>query len=223
MTALLDARQLIAQRPRGPTIGPLDLSLAAGDWVALMGPNGGGKTTLLRALLGLDAPHSGSVQYAGSALRQDGSRLRRVSAVLQDESRTVLTAREIVALGFGHTRALTPREHEEVDDKLRVLSVHHLADVPTTRLSGGEWQRVRLARAFVAQAPLLILDEPTNHLDPNGRRAIVNILRAELRSGGLLCATHDSTLADACDRVFEVDHQVTALRSSAVRNTQAST
>ncbi len=223
MTALLDARQLVAQRPRGAAIGPLDLSLAAGDWVALMGPNGGGKTTLLRALLGLDAPRSGSVQYAGGALRQDSSRLRHVSTVLQDEARTVLTVREIVALGFGQPRALTPREHEQVDEKLRVLSVHQLADVPTTRLSGGEWQRVRLARAVVAQAPVLILDEPTNHLDPSGRRAIVAILRAELGSGALLCATHDSTLADACDRVFDVDHQVRTLRSAAVRSTHAST
>jgi ABC-type cobalamin/Fe3+-siderophores transport system ATPase subunit len=214
MTAMFEAKTLVAQRPGGPAVGPLNLTLRAGDWVALVGPNGGGKSTLLRALLGLDAPHAGTVRYAGAELPSGRARLELITALLQEEARSALTVRELVSLGFGQPHSLASAERARVDVVLERLRLHHLATVPTTRLSGGEWQRTRIARALVPAPRMLVLDEPTNHLDPEARARVLSVLREEVRAGALLCATHDAALAAACQRVLHVDHGVNPLERS---------
>ncbi|MFD7405399.1 ABC transporter ATP-binding protein [Streptomyces sp. NPDC059866] len=184
-----------------------------GELVALKGRSGSGKTTLLNIVGGLDEPDRGRVAVDGLDLAGLGENglleLRRdhIGFVFQSFGLIpILTAAENVGVPMRLRRA-DPREREERVELL--LSLVGLADHAAQRpgeLSGGQQQRVAIARALANSPSLLIADEPTAQLDAETGHAVMELLRAVVRSEGVtaLVATHDATLLDLADRVLEL-------------------
>ena len=186
----------------------IDLSIASGETVGLIGPSGSGKSTLLMVLAGLEPASQGQVIVSGrdyANMDEDAlSRFRRSSVGIVFQSFHLvptMTAVENVALPL--ELAGIASAFEKAEAMLEEVGLaHRLAHYPA-QMSGGEQQRTALARALVANPPVLFADEPTGNLDQNTGRQIMDlILRlAEERGTTVLLITHDRALADRCARV----------------------
>ncbi|MFD5080043.1 ABC transporter ATP-binding protein [Streptomyces sp. NPDC058371] len=191
----------------------VSFEVSSGELVALKGRSGSGKTTLLNLVGGLDTADEGSISVDGRELsRVDESgllelRRERIGFVFQSFGLIpILTAAENVGVPLRLRRA-EPREREERVELL--LSLVGLADHAAQRpgeLSGGQQQRVAIARALANNPALLIADEPTGQLDAETGIAVMELLRAVVRSERVtaLVATHDATLLGLADRVLEL-------------------
>ncbi|MGW0571927.1 ABC transporter ATP-binding protein [Streptomyces tauricus] len=181
----------------------VDLEMARGETVALLGRNGAGKSTAISLLLGLDAPDEGTVRLFGAA-PEHAVRAGRVGAMLQD-GRPVprVTVGELV--GFVARTYPAPMP---VGEALGLAGITELAGRRVDRLSGGQTQRVRFAVALVGNPALIVLDEPTAALDVEARYAFWDSMRAYARGGRtVLFSTHYLEEADAnADRIVVVDH-----------------
>src|SRR5947199_2778760 len=169
-------------RPRGVEIvSTLDLEIVAGAPTVLLGPNGSGKSTLLRLAMGLVGPTSGRVTWGGRAAPDE-----RLAMVFQ---RPVMLRRSAAA---NVAYALGRRDERRVHELLERVGLGPLAHRPARRLSGGEQQRLALARALARDPEILFLDEPTASLDPAATKAVEDIVQAVAASGvKIVMATHD--------------------------------
>lgn len=207
----LRLEQVVYGYDRGavPVLRGVDLAVAPGEAVALVGENGAGKTTLLNLVLGFGEPWSGRLLADGNPYGTFDlvSLRRRIGSVLQDPLVVRGTIAENVAYGTpGATRAAL-----EEAARLAFLDVV-LARMPRGwdepvgedggTLSGGARQRVALARAILRRPSLLLLDEPTAHLDLQTVRSVIGTLRTALPETALLVVTHDRDVARGCDRVM---------------------
>ena len=193
-----------------PALDGVSLSVSAKEMCGVIGPNGSGKTTLLRAIDGLLTPERGTVFLEGRAVETMSPRkIAAVVGVVPQRAGTAFgfTAREMVSMGRSpHLTPLsteTERDHAVVHDAMAQTGMAHLADRPIDSLSGGEFQRVLIARALAQEPRVLLLDEPTAHLDLRYQREIMDLLSALSRSGlALVAALHDVNLAaEYCDRL----------------------
>jgi ABC-2 type transport system ATP-binding protein len=178
---------------------PVDLEVAAGQCVALLGVNGSGKSTLLRIAAGRDSPSTGQVRYRGLALREDALVARTEIAVAGDASSTYpdLTVREhllLVAVAHGAARAAPGL----VDGALAECRLSDHGDALPGSLSSGQRQALQLAAVLVRPRRLLVLDEPEQRLDPAARQWLAGLLaREKARGAAILLATHHVELAEA--------------------------
>lgn len=187
----------------------IDLKVQSGEFVGLIGPNGSGKTSLLRCAYRFSRPRAGRVLLDGEDIWLHPPRwlAQRVAVMLQEFPEDFgLSVRDVVAMGrTPHLGWLDAGDDSApVDHALRQLGLQDRAEQGFASLSGGEKQRVLLARALAQQPRLLILDEPTNHLDPRHQLALLQHLRG---SGlGLLASFHDLNLAATfCDRLYLIE------------------
>lgn len=199
---------------RARAVDDVSLSVAPGTLLALAGPNGSGKTTLMRALLGLVPPEAGTALVAGRPVpewkRQELA--RTVGVVSQREEIWIpLTVEETVMLGrYPRLGALSPigaADREAVRDALERCDAWTLRHRRIEELSGGEWQRVRVARALAQEPRALVLDEPGTALDVRHEMETMELVR-ELVDGGLACLliTHHLNLAARfADRMVLLD------------------
>jgi putative ABC transport system ATP-binding protein len=178
----------------------LDLDVRRGEFVALMGPSGSGKTTLLNLIGGLDRPSRGQLVIDGQRIDQLSDRrlaawrARHVGFVFQLYNLLpVLTAERNVELPLLLTSLNKSRRRQHVALALRVVGLSHRARHFPRQLSGGEQQRVGIARAIVTDPTLLLCDEPTGDLDRKSGDEILNLLQALNREHGktILMVTHD--------------------------------
>ena len=159
----------------------LTLTLGGGAPTILLGPNGSGKSTLLRLAMGLARPTSGRITWGGRATPGE-----RLSMVFQ---RPVMLRRSAAA---NVAYALGTRDDARVGELLNRVGLGALADRPARRLSGGEQQRLALARALAREPEILFLDEPTASLDPAATKGVEDIIRVAAASGvKIVMATHD--------------------------------
>jgi zinc transport system ATP-binding protein len=168
--------------PHGPAVlTDLSLRIEEGEFVAIAGPNGGGKTTLLRLALGLERPAKGRVLLFGEPAASFGDR-SRIGYLAQRARLGVhapATVREVVEAGRAPLRPvgrLRPEDRAAVDEALERVGMAELARRPLNRLSGGQQQRAFIAKALAARPKLLVLDEPTTGVDVEAQEALAALL-----------------------------------------------
>ncbi len=197
-SALLAAKGLGIRRGGRWLLHDIDLTVGRGEIVTVIGPNGGGKTTLLRALLGLIRSDAGRVE------RQTDCAIGYLPQRVQIDAILPLTVRRLITLTARHDRAAVTRALGET-------GVEALVDQPVQALSGGEFQRVMLARALLDGPDLLVLDEPVQGVDFAGQAALYDLIGSlRDRSGcGILLVSHDLHLVMAAtDRVVCLNQHI---------------
>jgi putative ABC transport system ATP-binding protein len=191
-----------------PILKGIDLEVAAGETLALLGPSGSGKSSLMAVLTGLERASGGSLSVAGAdfaALGEDElakARRGRIGIVLQAfHLLPTMTALENVATPMELAGESDARERAAAE--LEAVGLRHRLDHYPQQLSGGEQQRVAIARATAPRPALLFADEPTGNLDAATGRAIVELLFARRAETGatLVVITHDPELAEHCQRI----------------------
>ncbi|MBA3053672.1 MAG: ATP-binding cassette domain-containing protein [Sphingomonadales bacterium] len=206
--AVISARKLTLTLGQTTILKGVDLSVASGETLALLGPSGSGKSSLMALLTGLERATSGELEVAGadfSALDEDAlarARRGRIGIVLQAfHLLPTMTARENVATPL--ELADLPGAWERAAEELAAVGLAHRIDHYPAQLSGGEQQRVAIARALAPRPALIFADEPTGNLDAATGAAIIDLLFARRAETGatLVIITHDETLAQRCDRI----------------------
>ena len=208
-------------RPRA-VLAEVSLDLEPGDYVAIMGESGVGKSTLLNLIAGLDVPDAGDVLFEGRNL-----------AALDDDARTLLRRSRMgfvfqafhllphltVAGNVGLSLALNGLAGKVAEDRIaELLGAVGLADRRDSypkELSGGEMQRVAVARALVHRPAVVLADEPTGNLDPDSAVHVLELLRAQLKRDGStgILVTHSAVAAATTDRVYVLTRQGLQLQS----------
>ena len=216
--ALVEIRDLHKRFRRGSeridVLQGVTIDLPRGDFLALMGPSGSGKTTLLNLLGGLDTPSDGSVTVGGDRIdRMSGGRLarwrsRHIGFVFQLYNLLpVLTAERNVELPLLLTPLSRSERRRHVATALDVVGLSHRAKHYPRQLSGGQEQRVGIARAIVTDPTLLLCDEPTGDLDRKSGDEILDLLHALNADHGktIVMVTHDAHAADRARRTLHLN------------------
>ena len=194
-----------------PIVRDVSFDLAAGEFATIMGPSGSGKSTLLHLLAGLDRPSSGDVLIAGHELGKGNEetraaiRRRHIGFIFQFfHLLPDLTVAENVTLPL-RILGQNPRRHRDrIGNLLQLLGVEKLEQRLPSALSGGEMQRVSIARALATQPPLVLADEPTGNLSSKAGEEVIDLLRTvrERLGTAVLLVTHNPRDAAAGDRVM---------------------
>ena len=195
MTALLQLSDLLVQREERTVLNISSLSVEAGDVLAIVGPNGAGKSTLFLVLARLLKANQGQVIFRDQPIHSlpDLEYRRRIALVLQEPLLLDMSVYENVAIGLKFRKISKDQIEERVSHWLDRLGIAHLSQRPARKLSGGEAQRVSLARAFVLQPELLLLDEPFTALDAPTRIRLLEDLKSVLTETKMttIFITHD--------------------------------
>ena len=173
----------------------VNLSIPSGDFMAMIGPNGGGKTTLLRLILGLLNPLRGTVRVMGRSARQASSSVGYVPQNVHINNSFPITAMDVVLMGkLGPKTRWTRRsasDRKEARDTLEKMEMAAYGDKKIGELSGGQRQRVFIARALVTRPRLLLLDEPTAGIDTKGQADFYRLLKELNRDMTIVVVSHD--------------------------------
>lgn len=196
-------------------VADYSLAVATGSLCAVIGPSGGGKTTLLHMIAGFETPESGTLTFNGQNLLPLEPAKRPVAIVFQDHNLFPhLTAAENVALGLRPSLRLTADEKLLVEEMLASVGLDDFGRRRPGEMSGGQRQRVALARALISGRPLILLDEPFSSLDPDLRRNMVQLvdeLRRKRHVTILMTIHTPEDVADLADQMaFVADGRVIA-------------
>jgi zinc/manganese transport system ATP-binding protein len=198
-----------------PAIRDINLSLKRNELVYIVGPNASGKTTLLETINGLLPPFRGKVSVFGLDVQSNGRKIRcRIGYVPQDfmvKPGEPYNALDVVLMGrYGHIGFLNrpdKKDKKKALEAMKLIGIEELADRPMGKLSGGQQQKVMLARALAKNPKILLLDEPFSNLDPDSRGQIPSLITKLHEEKGLttLIVTHDiHHMLDDCTRVIVV-------------------
>ncbi|MFJ9673066.1 ABC transporter ATP-binding protein [Streptomyces sp. NPDC101221] len=201
------------------TFGPrtlwsgLTTTVNKGEMLALVGPSGAGKSTLLNCIGLLDKPNSGEIRFEGKDItrfgRRDTRRFRRETLGYLFQNYALMenaTVRENLEIATKPRRSARGRANSDIAEALDRVGLAGRGDEKVHHLSGGEQQRVALARLIVKEPALVLADEPTGALDHANATAVVDVLREMSEAGcAVVVATHDDRVRDRCDAVFAVE------------------
>lgn len=194
-TPVIECNRLSVELGGVMVLDGVTLSVCKGDYLALVGPNGGGKTTLLRVILGLEKSSGGSVSVFGALPGSFPERIGYVPQRLFFDREFPISVRELVLMGrlskkklFQHFNRI---DREKADAALCVAGLERLADRRIGTLSGGELQRALIARALAGEPELLLLDEPTASVDPQMKTTIYDLLDNQKKKLTIVLVSHD--------------------------------
>lgn len=194
----------------------VNLSVNRGDFMAVTGPNGGGKTTLMRLMLRLLRPTSGKVIYFDGEGRETANlSIGYLPQKNMIDSKFPITVSEVVELGIPPSMHLGKAQRREaVAEKVELVGLTDYADASIGTLSGGQLQRALMARAIISKPELLVLDEPLSYLDRKYEQRIYDIVAAMAGDTTIVLVSHDmSRIAEMANRHIIVDHKVEACHS----------
>lgn len=203
MMPLIETRALTVTYGERRALQPTDLAVDPGESLAVVGHNGSGKSSLLRALAGLEPSAGGEVILHAEACHHRATTVEIAYVPQRSQARWDLpfTVGDVVAAGRPHRwwwHRPNQRDRDAVDEALTAVGLARLANRPVTELSGGQAQRVLLARALVQEPDVMIMDEPLTGLDLTTTDTMMELLGAFTRSGGtLICALHEIDIARA--------------------------
>jgi heme exporter protein A len=195
--ALLEAREINCWRGDRHILRDVSFSVRSGEFLKLTGPNGVGKTTLIRIVCGLLPPENGAVEWRGKVVRSTSDEFHVEMAYLGhlNSLKADLTARENLRFLAGLRQALTDADIDAALDRVGILS---RGDLQARSLSAGQKRRLALARLLLADAALWVLDEPVTNLDTAGISLVEELITEHVTRGGLaLAAAHQRLLDDA--------------------------
>ncbi len=199
-----------------PILEGVSFSVTEGEYIAIFGPNGGGKTTLLKLLLGFLEPKRGKISLFGKEPALERSQLAYVPQAIRFDKQFPISVLEVVLQGRLRELSWWGRFNEEVEEEARsalhLVGLCDLVNRPFGTLSGGQAQRVLIARALISRPKLLFLDEPTANIDAQGEGEIYRLLAKLKKEMTIVMVTHDLEGAiNQVDRVFLVQKTVTPL------------
>ena len=178
-----------------PVLQDVNLDVRDGDFIAVIGPNGGGKTTLLKLMLGLLRPDRGSVRVLGRTTERSSHRIGYVPQDVHVNRDFPITALDVVRMGKLEPRRRfsrsSGRDRRDALDALERMEMAAFAGLRIQELSGGQRQRIFIARALVAKPRILLLDEPTASIDSRGQAEFLNFLKELNREVTILIVSHD--------------------------------
>ncbi len=196
-----------------PVLENVNLTVSDKEFVWVVGPNGGGKTTLVKLLLGLLQPKSGTVRVFGDTAASARTRIGYMPQQAHLDLRFPVTAREVVLMGRLNKGMkpgrFTDSDKEKVRQVLELVAMDSMADVPLRDLSGGQQRRLLIARALACEPDLLLLDEPTANLDRNAERELFRILKKLNHQLTVMMISHDPAfVSDFVEQVVCVNRTV---------------
>ena len=200
-----------------PCLKNITLHIKKGEFIAVIGPNGAGKTTLLETINGLLESNRGEIKVLGKALRGDGNSIRKyVGYVPQDYSIDELTpflVSDVVLMGrygkIGLLKPITKKDKEIASNMMEYMGINSISKRPIGKLSGGQAQKVMIARALAKEPEIILMDEPFSNLDFEARREVSEKLIHFHKSKGMtfVIVIHDiASIPKSCNRVIVMDN-----------------
>jgi zinc transport system ATP-binding protein len=193
MTRLLEIRSLSVSYGSDMVLEDVNLNVGEGDFIGIIGPNGGGKTTLLKVILGLLQPDRGKIEYG--EILSDSNRIGYLPQMSTGDINYPVTVKDIILSGLmikkkAFTR-MAASEKEKADKVMGEMGLKNMADLSLSELSGGELQRVMLGRAIIGDPGLLLLDEPDNFVDTSFQEDFYEKLKELNNRMAILMVSHD--------------------------------
>lgn len=173
------------------TLSDVSLQIDRGDFVLIKGPNGGGKTTLLRVVLGLLPPDQGDVSYYRDGATVSSLNIGYLPQKSRIDSHFPITVSEVMAMGLLGRNMARREARRRVDDMLQRMELADYASASIGELSGGQLQRVLFGRALITEPEVLVLDEPTSYVDHRFGSMMIDLLREANRSATVVLVTHE--------------------------------
>ena len=196
----------------------IDFAVNKGDFIALIGPNGGGKTTLAKILLGLLKPSSGEIIYPNVTLFNKNSLIGYTSQESNINKDFPIQAFDIVLMGFLQAKTLgykiTKTDKLEARKIMEILNIWHIKDKKIANLSGGQRQRVMIARALCGNPKLLIFDEPTANIDMPTQKEIYQLLKQINANHTIILISHDISVLEYANKVLFVNCEILSQKQS---------
>jgi len=194
----------------------LDLVVFEGEYIGIVGPNGGGKSTLLKTLLGLVKAYEGKVSFKGMNLKKSGLTIGYVPQITELNRIFPITVKEVVLTAkipheMCYFHRYSKQDHMEVYEILKKVGIHNIGDRQISDLSGGEFQKMLIARALALQPKILLLDEPTAMIDVKSQKQIYTLIKKLSKEMTIVLVTHDvKEITKQVDRLIFLEKNILA-------------
>ena len=214
---IIEVADVSLRYDRLPVLTDIDLTVFKDDFLVITGPNGGGKTSLLRIILGLQLPSRGAVHFSREGQLAHNLNIGYLPQKNVIDSRFPITVSEVVFSGLSGSKKIfsrfTKKEQEQVEKMLLLMGLAELRDRPIGQLSGGQLQRTLLGRALVSDPEILILDEPSSYVDKAFETRMYDLLGEVAEKATVLLVSHElSRVTEMANRVVRINKTLEEVR-----------
>lgn len=214
---IIEVADVSLRYERLPVLTDIDLTVFKDDFLVITGPNGGGKTSLLRIILGLQLPSRGAVHFYREGQLAHNLNIGYLPQKNVIDSRFPITVSEVFFSGLSGSKKIfsrfTEKEQEQVEKMLLLMGLAELRDRPIGQLSGGQLQRTLLGRALVSDPEILILDEPSSYVDKAFETRMYDLLGEVAKKATILLVSHElSRVTEIANRVVRINKTLEEIR-----------
>lgn len=211
-TSIITLRNVGVNYEQSIALEDVNLDIFEDDFIGIIGPNGGGKTSLVKAIMGV-VPHSGEIEFAPAVRRKNHLKIGYMPQVSQFDTRFPISIEEVVLSGLqsekGFFGRYTHADRQRATELLKQMGIDQIASRPIGEVSGGQLQRALLCRAIIAEPKLLILDEPTNFVDNNFEREFYALVKQLHERMAVMIVSHDvGTITSLVNAIICVNRHV---------------